>query len=372
MLGKERIYYLDSMRAILMILGILLHTANIFSPSHNWLISSDETSIIFSGISDFINLFRMPAFFMVSGFFFAYIYLKKKCISIGDRLIRLLVPLAFTALTLNVIQEVLIKQHHNETLDLVTFFTQGGWVSHLWFLINLSVYNIAVWALFSLKSIHTLLRKVSDFLSGQLAYLFSIIAFPLIISGIYGLNRLVDIYTNYFNVTSPFLLLFYFQFFVVGLLFGYSQRLLYRFSNPGKKEFLTFFLAYIFSLISKNLTEEHSFIYDVSSAYNDSITTLFLSSICFFFFRRFLDYRNRFLSLVSASAYSIYLLHHFLVVALGIIFVNMPISIYIAYPIIATLTFVMTMLAYQGVSRSRVFSFLLNGIRPKKLENTKN
>ena len=370
MLGNERIHYLDSMRAILMILGILLHTANIFSPNHFWLVSSSETSIVFAGISDFINLFRMPAFFMVSGFFFTYIYLKKQRIDITDRLIRLVVPLAFTALTLNVLQGILVKQHHDQSLDFATFFSQGGWVSHLWFLINLSIYNLVVWALFGFKPIHSLLKKLSDFLAGRWVYLGAILAFPFLISGIYGLNRIVDIYGNFFGVTSPFLLLFYFQFFAVGLLFGYSQRLLDRFSNLGKKEFLTFLIAYGVSFYCKNAVAENSFLYDVASAYNSSALVLFLSSMCFFLFKRLFDYKNHALRLVSASAYSIYLLHHILVVALGILFVSLQINIYLAYPSIAALTFAATMMAHQGIARSRVLSFLLNGVRPRKFSHT--
>lgn len=366
MLNNGRIYYLDSMRAILMILGILLHSANIYSPSHFWLVSGNETSILFAMISDFINLFRMPAFFMVSGFFFVYIYRKRQRIDIVDRVFRLVIPLVFTALTLNVLQEFLIKAHYNQPLDFARFFTAGGWVSHLWFLVNLTVYNLAVWGLFLLKPLHPLLQRTSDWLAGRYVYPFAILAFPLMISGIYGMNRVVDIYSGFYGVTSPFLLLYYFQFFALGLLFGYSARLLDCFSRPGKPAFLTFALAYIASYVIQDRTAVDSFLHDVSSAYNHSLVILFLSSMCFFLFRRLLDFRNRALGLISESAYSIYLLHHILVVSLGILFVEASVNMYLAYPVIVVLTFALTMLAHQGIARSKWLSFLLNGVRPSK------
>ncbi len=365
MLNTERIHYLDSMRAVLMVFGILLHTANIFSPSHSWLVSSDETSIIFAVISNFINLFRMPAFFMVSGFFFTHIYLKKQRIAITDRLLRLLVPLFFIAITLNVVQEIIINSFYNQPQDLVRFFTEGRWVSHLWFLINLSIYNLIFWTLITFSPIQTLLRTTSAFLAKNIVYLFAIVIFPFLISGIYSLNNFFDIYSNLFNVTSPFELLFYSQFFVVGLFFGYSKDLLSRFSKPGKKELFTFLLAYFLSFIFRDLTETNSPLYEVASAYNQSVLILFLSSMCFFFFKHFLDYKNHFLSLVSTSSYSIYLLHHIVVVALGIIFISLPVSIYIAYPVIVVLTFLITIIAHQGISRSIILSFLINGLRPR-------
>jgi len=372
MLSKERIHYLDAMRAILMIFGILLHAANIFSPTHSWLISSNETSMLFAGISNFINLFRMPAFFMVSGFFFVHVYLKKHRIAITDRLIRLLVPIVFVALTLNIIQETLINAYNDQALDLVNFFTDGGWVSHLWFLINLAIYNVGFWILIMIKPLNMCLQKISNFLAKGAVYPVAIIAFPFFISGIYSLNYFLDIYNEIFGIISPLQLLFYAQFFVIGLFFGYSQELLGRFSKPGKIEFITFLLAYFLSLIFRELTTKASLLHDVVIAYNHSVLILFLSSMCFFFFRRFLDFKSRFLSLISASSYSIYLLHHFLVVALGIVFIELPVSIYIAYPLIVIITFIITMGAHQGISRSPILSFFINGLRPGKTQNTKD
>ncbi|MBU2875237.1 acyltransferase family protein [Marinobacter salexigens] len=370
MLSKERIHYMDSMRAILMILGILLHAANIFSPNQVWLISSDESNILFSGISGFINLFRMPAFFMVSGFFFSYTYLRKQRVDIVDRILRLLVPLVFTALTLNVIQEIVLSYYNSKSLDLLRFFTEGRWVSHLWFLINLSVYNVVVWVAFLFKPTHIFLKKTSSFFSGKWAYLLMIVAFPFIIDGIYALNSVVEIYKTIFNVGSVFILLFYFQFFVVGLFLGYSKELLFRFSSPKVIDLVVFLLAYGVSWCIKKSAIEDSVVYDISAAYNYSILIIFLSSICFSLFKRFLDYRSRFLGLVSESAYSIYLLHHVLVILFGIVFLSLPVNIYVAYPVIVILTFIVTMLAHQKIKKSSLLLFLLNGVRPKNLSKS--
>jgi len=65
----ERVYFLDAMRAVLMCLGIVLHAANVFSPSQDWLIYSDNTSQMAFHLGNIIHSFRMPAFFEVSGYF---------------------------------------------------------------------------------------------------------------------------------------------------------------------------------------------------------------------------------------------------------------------------------------------------------------
>lgn len=365
MLSKERIHYMDSMRAILMILGILLHAANIFSSNQVWLLSSDESSIVFSGISGFINLFRMPAFFMVSGFFFSYTYLRKQRVDIVDRMFRLLVPLIFTALTLNVIQELVLSYYNGKPLDLLRFFTEGRWVSHLWFLINLSIYNVVIWVAFLFRPTHIFLKKTSSFFAGKWAYLLIIIAFPFIIDGIYALNSLVEIYKSVFNVGSVFMLLFYFQFFVVGLFLGYSRNLLFRFSSPKIIDIFVFIFAYGVSWCIKRSVIEDSVVYDISSAYNNSISILFMSSICFSLFKQFLDYRSRFLGVVSESAYTIYLLHHILVIFFGIVFLSLSVDMYVAYLAIVVLTFSTTLMAHKVIKKHKLFLFFINGVRSK-------
>ena len=79
--NDERLHYLDAMRSILMILGIVLHSANVFSDS-DWAIQNIDTSVYFSYLVEVIHLFRMPAFFIVSGFFChirSNILLKSAC-----------------------------------------------------------------------------------------------------------------------------------------------------------------------------------------------------------------------------------------------------------------------------------------------------
>ena len=80
----KRFHSLDSLRGIMMILGIVLHSAIIYSPINNHEISNvlflkDPISshISNSFIVDFIHSFRMQIFFILSGFFGAFLYYKK-------------------------------------------------------------------------------------------------------------------------------------------------------------------------------------------------------------------------------------------------------------------------------------------------------
>ena len=62
---------LDALRAFAMLMGIVLHGAISFAPGHNvlWGVQDVEASNWFSLLIGSIHGWRMPLFFLVSGFF---------------------------------------------------------------------------------------------------------------------------------------------------------------------------------------------------------------------------------------------------------------------------------------------------------------
>jgi glucan biosynthesis protein C len=67
-----RLYALDNLRALMMWLGVVLHTAAIYMVSHNlypW--SDDRRTVLAEPLIAFIHAFRMPVFFILAGFFVA-------------------------------------------------------------------------------------------------------------------------------------------------------------------------------------------------------------------------------------------------------------------------------------------------------------
>ena len=65
---NERFHSLDAMRGILMVLGIYFHIA-VFNYS--------AESMLFGFFAFQIHYFRMPAFFLISGFFGALLFYRK-------------------------------------------------------------------------------------------------------------------------------------------------------------------------------------------------------------------------------------------------------------------------------------------------------
>lgn len=77
---SERIYALDALRAIMMLLGILLHAAITYG-SHDygsfWPLKNPENNILFDLVVAFIHFFRMPVFFVAAGYFGSMLFYKK-------------------------------------------------------------------------------------------------------------------------------------------------------------------------------------------------------------------------------------------------------------------------------------------------------
>src|SRR5256885_12766656 len=78
--SDERRYYgLDALRGAMMILGIVLHAAMFYiaaPPPGMPIVGDRNNSVLFDGIVAFIHSFRMPAFFLLAGFFASLLFEK--------------------------------------------------------------------------------------------------------------------------------------------------------------------------------------------------------------------------------------------------------------------------------------------------------
>jgi len=77
MSGSERLHALDSLRAVAMLLGIVLHAAIPFMTFHTlWIVHDVNPNRAFDNLIGFIHGFRMQLFFFIAGFF-AHLLWKK-------------------------------------------------------------------------------------------------------------------------------------------------------------------------------------------------------------------------------------------------------------------------------------------------------
>ncbi len=143
--GPARMRYLDSLRGSLMLLGIVLHTSARFGVHRDALAGGWEG---WTYVGGFIHLWRMPAFFVVAGFFATMVLSRR---GVGQwwtrRVVRLGLPLTFGVLVVN---SFLWPAKAYTRDDLVGMGFGGVWdeyvvphlgqLAHLWFLVHLLVY----------------------------------------------------------------------------------------------------------------------------------------------------------------------------------------------------------------------------------------
>lgn len=108
--GGERRHDLDALRAFAMLLGIALHGALSFIPEV-WPVtdSSQESADLFGLLALFIHGFRMPLFFLMSGFFTAMLWRRRGLRAVvRQRFRRVFLPLVLASVTVVPVMNLLI------------------------------------------------------------------------------------------------------------------------------------------------------------------------------------------------------------------------------------------------------------------------
>ena len=94
-MAGQRYHFLDGLRGVAMLLGIVLHGGMSFLGFPGWpAVDVKSDPVVFGWMLDVIHGFRMPLFFLVSGFFTAMMWKKRGTGGlVKQRLLRIGVPL---------------------------------------------------------------------------------------------------------------------------------------------------------------------------------------------------------------------------------------------------------------------------------------
>lgn len=155
--APRRYHGLDFVRASMMMLGVVLHTALVFLPE-GWIYLDPQDSPVAFFLVDVIHIFRMPVFFVMAGFFGAMLFERKGVGSFSlHRFDRIVIPLvvgwfvlfpmlswsisfAWTYASLPADEGSIGVAFRQMSLD--ADFSEAG-PMHLWFLYYLIYYYVA-------------------------------------------------------------------------------------------------------------------------------------------------------------------------------------------------------------------------------------
>ena len=152
----ERIHSLDSLRAIMMLLGLVIHSAityGVIDYGYAWSLKDPNTTSLSNDfIVSFIHAFRMQIFFLVAGFFGAMLFYERKPLRmVRNRTARIIFPfIVFVVLLWPTIlfgfqyTGLLFNGNPNAFAETIAIFSNPmafipNGTFHLWFLYYLAI-----------------------------------------------------------------------------------------------------------------------------------------------------------------------------------------------------------------------------------------
>ena len=230
MSDATRIHGLDAFRAVLMLLGIFIHAALNYLPE--WFVQDPHNQAEWLYIIvDGIHTFRMPAFFVLSGFFAALLVDRRGVfLMVRNRFDRIVLPLVvFVFLntwfySLFAKHNSYINQGMSDPLQLAFFdLTLDEFIpwetGHLWFLHQLFLITIvfAVAAKYFKSGRRAIpLKMRSAFVSSVENPWLCLVVYSLLGSIWFALLEWSDIPTDTSWFPSPIILLYYTMFYAAG------------------------------------------------------------------------------------------------------------------------------------------------------------
>lgn len=97
---NRRYHSLDQLRAVMMLLGLVIHSATSFTAKPlgaAWPYQDANAHVFFDHVVYFIHIFRMPLFFLMAGFFLGFLYHRRGLrAAVRNRTARVAVPFALS------------------------------------------------------------------------------------------------------------------------------------------------------------------------------------------------------------------------------------------------------------------------------------
>lgn len=369
----ERIHSLDSLRAIMMLLGLVIHSAITYGlyEGYHWPIKDPvSTGFFMDYIVFFIHAFRMPIFFVVAGFFGAMLFFERgHKRMLKNRIDRILYPfivfIIILAPTIKFAASYATSVFENGKDPLSSavepFKALGGWIpestSHLWFLYYLLMITIASYFLGLLfnqfKGFTDLTTKAFNWVLQRPIVKLTIFSSLTVVLLTFMGSSWVATSTDWVPDFNTFI--FYFFFYFIGWILFKSKHLL--------DTFMQYDLAFtILAIISFTAL----FIYRTSlnelqiTIVNSLIVWLFIFGITGLFIR-YGSQHSHLMRYNSDASYWIYLLHLTFTILLPAFIVDWNIPAFAKFLFVFLVTSGICLVTYHYLVRSTFIGKFLNG-----------
>ena len=363
-----RIYGLDSLRAVMMLMGVVLHTCVTYGAIETpWPIKDEgATSFVNDFFAFLIHSFRMSTFFLVAGFFGAMLFYERSVLEmVKNRVKRVLYPFVVFMIVLvplstasfNYTMEVFTGVEDAYEVFLNKLNITGIVTFHLWFLYYLILVTF-VSVIFGLvmKKMPNVTSKIIFLTTKLLKNVFvRVIVFSLLVYLILTISGVEDVKTPRSLAIDFGVFFYYLYFYIAGWVFFKIPNVLEVLKKNDWLCTISGFVIVVFQLLlhSSLSTEVHVVLNSVK-------VWLFV----FGFVGLFMRYGNKYSSImryISDSSYWVYLVHLPLVVIIPAFIYHWNVPSGIKVLIVLTGSTTISMVSYHFLVRATFIGQFLNG-----------
>ncbi|MFH8134091.1 glucans biosynthesis protein MdoC [Pantoea osteomyelitidis] len=368
----EREYFLDSIRAYLMLLGVPFHVSLIYS-SQKWAVNSLDPSLWLTVLNDFIHAFRMQVFFVISGYFSYMLYLRyqpQRWLKV--RLERVGIPM-LTAVPLITLPQFFMLKAWTQKIgnwDGFTLYQKYNtlmWelISHLWFLLVLVI--LTSLGMLSFRWLRDQQHKRNYSHVGWGTLTLCLLGWALVWC---LFRRLIFTYQPLWLMDGLFSIavmqtLFFLPFFMLGALAWKHpplKALFVRFNPLMCCGAVVTFIAY---MLNQRYSSGEGWLYEIDALIS-TLMGLCMLNLCFSFGHKMLNSHSpRILYLVNASLF-IYLVHHPLTLLYGIFITPHIANNTLGFFCGLLLVFGIAFALYEIHLRIPLLKFLFSGKKPRQ------
>ena len=376
-----RYHAFDKLRASMMLLGLVLHSAMSYIPTFfgklaGWPYSDPNNSEFFLLLVEFIHTFRMPAFFLMSGFFGALLLERRGTGRfLRHRLNRILLPLAAAWILCWPVMAAIYRFAERFTAGggkpgsgLRYADIADGLLLHLWFLYYLILFSFVmsgiVWL--STRAPTTLRRGVLDAFAGMMRRGWGLLMLALV-----SAFTIFPMHTMSFDTTAnpvpvPRVFMAYFVFFAAGWLICRRLDLLEVLKRRGVTSLAAGVALYPAYVVLRHVagTQGSPGFSDLERAvlaYVFAIKVWLIVLGLTGTFLKCLNDANTAWRYLSDASYWIYLSHFPIALLVPMSMHGLDISPFIKSPIALITVFAVTLLTYHFAVRSTLIGLRLNG-----------
>lgn len=370
-----RLHYMDNLRALAMLGGIFFHGALAYSPMlySLWPAADSQQSPVVDYIVWFTHLFRMPLFFLIAGFFVAYLVQKRGMAGmLKNRALRILLPLiiflplcmwAVIAPLMSAAASVQAKSPIMEMI--VTAMANPGTppppptTMHLWFLYNLVFFCVFTWALqyINWQWLRAYFNRITPV---KFLGLFPLLLAPALLSVAAPLPAPDSFFPQLWSFG------FFGLFFALGYWIFSTENFIDRFKSYVVQMLIMSVALYVvfYWLVPKQFTLEPASLLSwkkIVVSLCEAYISVWMSVVCLVWGKLYLNLHNRFMRFMSDSSYWIYIIHLPLIFALQYTMMDKNWGLLTKYAVTLSVTLAVGVLSYVVLVRWTPIGWMLNG-----------